>query len=304
LELGKALEAAAGGSTGPVRSWWKAGRITVEYVDGLPSLDSRQGHEALQFRPKMLRDLERGTKSWFGEADTLNGLSKPAYDRIREEIKETKKRLEEMNLDERLRQTVRLLADSEVDKGAKKARMQAIEAKITEIRRQAEEKMGRDPVILLAEMNLVARKEAYRAAEEANKDAAGKPLAPPAHLALLREAELKLREAELQHVQAKETAASRAGGDLLTRLTNEQAMLTIDQAEMDARENLLGKTLFELRGLKRSLESADDVEKARLEQARPWWVAPVPEPEVTYPDAVSLGAGAGPPASAPSPGRP
>lgn len=259
---------------------WKSARITMRFHQKLCS--GLQGSlKAREYRGHMQRLIQYRLESWLRHLDKSAGLSK----RLKADVVARRdrywERLDHLKPDEYLRQLDRTVREIEIEQFAKQARMNAMAKKIDRIRQQADAKSAADPILKELKEIAAIRKEAQELAkrEWSRATTDGRNRAPEAE-AKLRGAQVKALEARVQIAQRQEAIAVAAGGDLLTKLTNEAAMLSIDLAEMQARMAITGLKRKELEDVKARLEESIEKCQQELKDAEPWRIISTPEPQV------------------------
>jgi hypothetical protein len=263
---------------------WKACLITVEPTMPAGSTAGPEGLQELRRRRvEYPEGLRAGAASWLNEMDALEGLSRPIYEKIEAERGRASKELAEIKESGQIRDLARQLPELEMALEGKAVRQKALEDKIAEIRTQVKAKTERDAVLTQLHEIARTREEAMKALDEA--DANARLTLTDQHPRLReiqerrKEAQLKLLEAKVQIAQREEALTNAAGGELLSRLAGEQAMLAIDLAELDGRQALLRRKINNLEANRESLEAAVRNANARIEAAKPYLVRPVAEPE-------------------------
>lgn len=140
----------------------------------------------------------------------------------------------------RVRDVEDQVQELEMDVEARKARQAALAERIAAINAEMAEKLKGDAISVELERVVKARQEQLEAIRRmADSGRASRDD--------LVEAEVKLAEAKARLVERREAVARAAGGDLLTRLNGELAMLAVDRAEAEARFALVTRRLAEAR---------------------------------------------------------
>jgi len=261
-------------------SGWQSARITMVFHQRLGS--GLQGSlETREVRGRMQRLVQSHLLSWLRGLDKSAGLSKRLKADVLARRDRYRERLDQLKPDEYMRQLDRQIRELEVEEFAKRARYEAMEKKIYEIRERAEIKSAADPILKELKEIAAIREEAQKLAkrEWSRATTDGKHEAPEVE-ARLRGAQVKALEARVQVAQRREAIAVSAGGDLLTKLTNEAAMLSIDLAEMQARKDITGLKRKESEDVKALLEESIEKAQQELKDAEPWRIISTPEPQV------------------------
>ncbi len=285
-----------GPSTMPARldaSWnpartpgWKSARITMRFHQRLGA--GLQGSlEARKNRGRVQRFIQDCLRSWLHNLDQSAGLSKRLKADVAARRDRYERRLGQLNSDEHLRQLDRMVREIEIEEFAKQARNKAMAEKIHEIRDRADAKVAADPILKELERIATIREEATKLAKQKRAQLAtlhDRKMVSQAEVleaeAKLKDAQVKALEARVRVAQRQEAIAVSAGGDLLTKLTNEAAMLSIDLAEMQARRHITGRKREESEAVKDQLEQSIEKCQQELKDAEPWRIISTPEPQL------------------------
>jgi hypothetical protein len=261
---------------------WRFARITFLFHQRIDT------NEGLQWALKVRDDraevqeiLKRELESWLSRLDKSAGLTMQRKAGLEAQERECGQRLHQLNPDEQLRELARQMRELEIEQVGKGARERAMQNKIVEIRKQAVAKSAADPILKELQAIATIREEALKLAKEqwSTETYDGKNKAPKAE-ASLRDAQVKALEARVQVAQRQEAVAVAAGGDLLTRLTNDAAMLSIDLTEMVERRDVMRMICQDLEAKRGELESLIKKAREAMKNAQPWRIVSTPEPRI------------------------
>jgi len=258
---------------------WRFARVTLVFHQQIEINEGLQGAlKVRDDRAEVQEKLKIELELWLSRLDKSAGLTAELKANLAARGQAARQRLDQLGRSE---QPARQMRELEIEQFGKRARERAMQDKIVEIRKQAEAKSAADPILKELQAIAAIREEALKLAKEewSTQTYGGKNMAPKAE-ASLRDAQIKALEARVQVAQRQEAVAVAAGGDLLTRLTNEAAMLSIDLAEMDARGDVVRMIRQRLEGEKGELESSIKKAQEDMKNAQPWRIVSAPGPRI------------------------
>lgn len=259
---------------------WKAARITAGWLHRLgPGLSG-----TLEERQDLATQKQAVTSAINGSLESLDryaGLTKKITDPLYDQKNQAEQQLRQLNAERQLPLLQQRLRELQIELFAKKARMAAMQKKIAEIRDQAGAKSAEDPILKELKEIVKIREEEVKLARQnwSVETAEGKNAAPKAD-AKLRDAQAKALEARVQVALRQEAVAAAVGGDVLTRLTSDLAILSVDLAELKAREDMTADETNRLRTQTEACQAQVQSARKAIEEAKPWRMLPSPEPTV------------------------
>ena len=278
---------------------WQAARITAGWRHRLgPGLSGTlEQRQALATKKQAITSAING---WLGSLDGYAGPTKKITDALYDQKNQAEQQLHQLDAEHQLPLLQQRLRELQIELFAKKARMAAMQKKIAEIRDQAGAKAAEDPILKELKEIVKIREEEVKLARQnwSVETAEGKNAAPEAD-AKLRDAQAKAMEARVQVALRQEAVAAAVGGDVLTRLTSDLAMLSVDMAELKAREDMTADETNRLRAQTEACQAQVQSARKAIEEAKPWRMLPSPEPTVKPAE----GESPKPPAGGAMPGR-
>jgi hypothetical protein len=248
---------------------WKGGRFALEATitwveDGHPlAAQPRAPGErrviykrvALQYERELPSDFFNRVENWLVQMDDHYGKSRDLYASIARQMSTASVELGRAG--ERLKEVQKMSSDLrglDMEVVGKKARAEAIAKMINDLRARSETDVKKDPIVKELEQVVQLRAQAVGEAEK------GRRIPPPtATEAEVREAQVKLIEAKVQLAQRREAVINAAAGELLTRLTQEEATLGIDLAELAGKQGFVTERI-------NAAQSARDDCRRRLDE--------------------------------------
>ena len=259
---------------------WKAARITVGWLHRLgPGLSGTlEQRQALATKKQAITSAING---WLESLDRYAGLTKKITDPLYDQKNQAEQQLRQLDAEHRLPLLQQRLRELQIELFAKKARMAALQKKIAEIRDQAGAKAAEDPILKELKEIVKIREEAVKLARQewSVETAEGKNAAPKAD-AKFRDVQAKALEARVQVALRQEAVAAAVGGDVLARLTSDLAILSVDLAELKAREDMTAVETDRLRAQTEACQARVQSAYKAIEEAKPWRMLPSPEPTV------------------------
>ena len=275
---------------------WKAARITTGWLHRLgPGLSGTlEQRQALAGRKQ---DITLAINGSLESLDGYVGLTKKITDALYDQKNQA---VQQLDAERQLPLLQQRLRELQIELFAKKARMAAMQKKIAEIRDQAGAKAAEDPVLKELKEIVKIREEAVKLARQewSVETAEGKNAAPKAD-AKFRDVQAKALEARVQVALRQEAVAAAVGGDVLTRFTSDLAMLSVDLAELKAREDMTADETNRRRAQTEACQAQVQSARKAIKEARPWRILPSPEPTVKPAEGESLN----PPVGGAMPGR-
>lgn len=251
---------------------WKAARITTGWLHRLGSGLSGALEERQALATKK-QAITSAINNWLEGLDRYAGLTKKIADPLYDQKNQAEQQLRQLDAEHQLPLLQQRLRELQIELFAKKARMAAMQKKIAEIRDQAGAKSAEDPI--LKELKEIAkiRGEAVTLAQQRMSASEGSA-------ADFKDAQAKAMEARVQVALRQEAVAAAVGGDVLTRLTSDLAMLSVDLAELKAREDMTADETNRLRAQTEACQAQVQSARKAIDEAKPWRMLPSPEPTV------------------------
>lgn len=233
---------------------WEKARHALE--DGLRKLQATTRENQLRERERAIRSAHEALASsrhdYEAAVAQLSALARDLGDGSQAEIQQ------------QLSATLAELRQLRLKMIGLQARREAIELRIDELRKVAEETAVSDPVITELQSAVAAREKIleYRKTMERNGRSGGTA-------SDVGEAEAALADARIQLLRAQREAVDHAQGDALLQLNNELSMLIIQSAELEATLKATEELAAELRA-QASAErwSEMDLLRGRLDLAK------------------------------------
>lgn len=147
----------------------------------------------------------------------------------------------------------------------KRARLDAIKKQIALLRDSGQTQVKEDPIVKELEHIVQLREEQFKQTQAA----VGQKVATDSDV---REAELKVLEAKVQLAQRREAVVNASVGELLPRLNNEQAMISVDIAEIDAKKHYIQDQIDKLNASAEQLHARQTELENKLRASQPWLV--------------------------------
>jgi hypothetical protein len=194
-------------------------------------------------RSAQRRMLEREVNAY----ERKLALIRSGIDQTKREIEQAIHELEAMGIDgspEQLNAQLdgvrTMLRELALNRVSAQARREAIELRIDELRKTAQEATDNDPLLAELERIEAIRERQLQATRDLN--AAGQ-----ARISSLNDAETELARARVEVLKAKRAAMAEAEGGVLKELNNELSHLFVQLAEIDARTKALEASAADLR---------------------------------------------------------
>jgi len=244
---------------------WKAARITVGWLHRLgPGLSGTlEQRQALATKKQAITSAING---WLESLDGYAGLTKKITDALYDQKNQAEQQLRQLDAEHQLPLLQQRLRELQIELFAKKARMAALQKKIAEIRDQAGAKAAEDPILKELKEIVKIREEAVKWHEGSKAD--------------FKDVQAKAMEARVQVALRQEAVAAAVGGDVLARLTSDLAILSVDLAELKAREDMTAVETDRLRAQTEACQARVQSAYKAIEEAKPWRMLPSPEPTV------------------------
>ena len=147
----------------------------------------------------------------------------------------------------------------------KRARLDAIQKQIALLRDSGQTQVKEDPIVKELERIVQLREEQFKQTQAA----VSQKVATDGDV---REAELKVLEAKVQLAQRREAVVNASVGELLPRLNNEQAMISVDIAEIDAKKRYIQDQIDKLWAQDVQLAARQTELESKLRASQPWLV--------------------------------
>jgi chromosome segregation ATPase len=233
---------------------WEKARSALE--DGLRKLQATTRENQLREREREIRSaheaLASSRQDYEAAVSRLSALARDLGDGSQAEIQQ------------QLSATLAELRQLKLKMIGLQARRDAIERRIDDLRKVAEEASIDDPVIAELQSAVSAREKVLEHRKRLEKLGV-----PGGEATFIAEAEANLTDARLQLLRARREAVGGSEGDVLQQLNNELSMLIIQAAEIEATLHATAEMAEELKA-KSSAErwSEMDLLRGRLDLAK------------------------------------